>query len=119
MQQTFETSDPASKDLLDRQIQSALANRDLTRATNLARQLIQRYPQSPGAHCALGVLLMLPRNFPAAEVEFRKTISLQSKFTLAYLFLAGVQAAQHHWADEVATFQKFSAFQPNNLWPSP
>lgn len=82
-------------------------------AVLLARQTVERYPDSATARLILGGMLNRSKNSPAAEPVLREAIRMDPKRTKAYFELGYAQQAQGKLADAAANYRQALALQPD------
>ncbi len=107
--------DAAVRDPLAKRLSEAMRAFDFPRALTLARQLCAKYPKSGGASLLRGVLAQLLRQPGEASASYHHALAIDSKFALAYLGLAEIEAQQHHFASAIPPLKQLVRVQPNAL----
>src|ERR1043166_4236752 len=114
VERAVEQRDPALQDKMGSDILTIWRNGKISRALELSRTLVQRYPRSAGAHCLRGVLALELRQYGEAAVAFRQSVAVQNGFALSHFGLAVVEATQGHFSAAMTPLLKLSRLEPNS-----
>jgi tetratricopeptide (TPR) repeat protein len=89
-------------------------NGKISRALELSRTLVKRYPRSAGSHCLHGVLALELRQYGEASAAFRQSVAFQPNFELSLFGLAVVEATQGHFSAAMPHLLRLSRLEPNS-----
>jgi tetratricopeptide (TPR) repeat protein len=104
--------DPASRDPLVKQMQAAAKAQNFGAALDAARRLAARYPKSLGAQMIHGLLSQSLGRLSEAAAAYRKAVSIQPDFALAYAGLGLTEAAQQQFRAALSSFQQVTRLSP-------
>lgn len=114
VERAVEQPDPALRDSMVNDILSIWRKRNIPRALELSRTLVQRYPRSAGAHCLRGVLALELHQYGEAAAAFRQSIALQPRFALSHFGLAVIDVTQGHFSAAMPHLLQLSRLEPNS-----
>ena len=92
----------------------AMQHRDITRAEESFRYVLELQPNYPGAHGNLGVVYLAAGSIDAGKRELRKEEELNPNEPFAYATLARVLTYQHDNAGAIEQLQKLLTIDPKN-----
>jgi tetratricopeptide (TPR) repeat protein len=104
--------DPALRDPLVPQIDSAARANNTGRALDLSRKLSAKYPKSAGSECLHGIVALDIRQYGEAASAFRHAIALSPNFSLAHFGLAATEVFQEHYAAAIPPLKELMRLEP-------
>jgi tetratricopeptide (TPR) repeat protein len=104
--------DPALRDPLVPQIDSAARGNNTSRALDLSRKLSAKYPKSAGSECLHGIVALDIRQYGEAASAFRHSITLAPNFSLAHFGLAATEVFQDHYAAAISPLKELMRLEP-------
>lgn len=104
--------DPSLRDPLAKDIVASVKAMNFGNALTSSQRLAAKYPNSAVAQCLHGNLALALHRFPEASSAFRKSISIQPKFTVAYLGLGIAEAWQNHLDTAMANYRHVTQVSP-------
>ena len=107
-------NDPALRDPMVKQIESAATARQGKRALGLARRLATRYPSSALAHCYAGYFAVEEKRYGEASASFRRAIAIQPRFVFAHYCLGFVECQQGHHSIALQHLRQVTKLDPDS-----
>jgi len=107
--------DPALRDPLSKQMIDSAKSMNFGNALSLSQQLANRYPKSAAAQYLHGQLALILRRFPEASTAFRKALSDNPNFAIAYLGLGMTEAWQNRFAAAMSDYRQVTRLAPQKL----
>jgi putative PEP-CTERM system TPR-repeat lipoprotein len=87
---------------------------ETARALEVARTMTKKRPDDPMSHQALGSVLLIQKDIPAARVAFGKAVELNPTFMPAVAALAQLDVQENKLPDARARFEAVLAKDPKN-----
>lgn len=106
--------DPALRDSMVDEIFRIWENGNTSRALELSRTLVNRYPRSAGAHCLHGVLALDLHQYGEAGAAFRQSVTFDPSFALSHFGLAAVEVMQGHFSAAIPHLLQLGRLEPNS-----
>ncbi len=85
-------------------------------AAFLYQQVLNQYPENPGALCNLGLIRQQDKQYEQAEQLLRRAIAADAKLIDAYVNLTNVLHAQHKYDEAIGLCEKALKFAPGNRY---
>lgn len=105
-------ADPALRDPLVKQIETASRAKQSRRALELSRQLATRYPSSAAANYYAGYFASEEKRFPESSVAFRRALAIQPQLVLCHYCLAFVEWRQGHFSVALKHMREVTKLEP-------
>ncbi len=87
--------------------------KDFPKAEKIFRKLINRYPKEAKYHYYLGESLYFQGKLDQAIKEYKKAISIESDYTLAYNALGVLFSSKQDWEAAITQYKKALSINPN------
>ena len=90
--------------------------KQIDRALNLARQLINQNPEQAAPYIYQGSILRIQQKWTEAIAAYQQAIKIQPQLWQAYQYLAEIKFQQEKWAEAAAAFRHAISIKPDLSW---
>lgn len=111
-ERVLRVNDPALRDPLIKQVETAEKAKQAKRALELARQLATRYPSSATANYYAGYFASNEKQYAEASTSFRRALAIQPRFVLVHYSLGFVEWQQRHFEAALLHIREVTKLEP-------
>ncbi len=111
-QRVVRVNDPALRDPILKEIETAAREKKPTRCLELSQQLAAHYPSSAAAHAYCGLFALDLRRYPESVAAFKHALSIQPDFVLCHYCLASAEWKRNNPAAALPHLRQVTKLEP-------